>query len=489
MADTTFAAELAAASAAGAVVDGVARRTANNDRFRRLSQRAPIRDVRDYPVMASPPTIEDAGAYTTVPSGYGNYRVSTLANPESLYTIYGGVAVNPAAGMRAKAVSMPSGVAQQYFATRVASQIDADIFYVLCNPSTFGCRFLINGQYVSLSYTIPAGGSGIQMIKLTLPSVRQFRLDVEGGADFIFQGLLIPTGRTIRKVDTASVWREAFYGDSTAASTIGGAVAGASSAPDGYNVWMGKLLGGIDYDPVQIALGSTGVITAGQYHNAMAHIDDLGQQVYHGVTSNMGINDTVRAAASFTGSISGDVLTVTAIAAGNQIRTGPGGAISGFAGLVPGTEILRIIATNGVGIGTYRLNTNYSSAVSSTSMFGTAITASDVTAAYLAWFQGIRQRAPFAYVTQLGVSRGDTSDAVATEAAIKAAFDIWADPNGGFVPYQLANPKLFTGNAADPDTGNARFYFVTTDNVHAALAGQRFQAGYTAEAIRGLPRP
>lgn len=459
--------------------DGLARRA---ERIRRLMSRtAMIKSVEAYPVMALPPTVTVVNG-TSGAQPY-NVRISAETasgrDPAALYTLFGGTIFTQSGGWRAKPVTLPAGFPPQYFNARLAFMTDAPLVEAMVVLSaTMGYRVLVDGQYVSLTPTMVTNG-GFNRLTIDFGGVRRWRrIDIEGGSDAIFDGIYIDSASTVEKIDTASVYRVASFGDSTSASTNAG------FAADGWNVWAGKLLGGVDVDVVQMSLGSTGVITAGQYYNGSAHIDDLDGQAYDEVWIGFGINDAIRSGASFTGSIAGDVLTVTAVASG-EMRTGPGGVISGT-GVIAGTQIVRSLTGNPTGVGTYRLDRSYDTPVPSAAMTGTAITAADVTAAYLAFYQAVRAKLPYAVIVQFGVSRPDSGNATATEGAMRAAFDAWADKNSGFVPLQQVYPKLYRGLSTDTTTGNARIYFSASDNTHEQKAGHFYRAGYSAERRRGL---
>jgi lysophospholipase L1-like esterase len=113
----------------------------------------------------------------------------------------------------------------------------------------------------------------------------------------------------------------------------------------------------------------------------------------------------------------------------------------------------------------------------------------DVTAAVLGLLAGVRLRCPAQPVIVMGsfIGGGQNAQALATETAIKAAFDQWRDPNSAFVPFNLASPRLQTGNSAAPATGNYQYYGQgSIDTTHPSDAGHDYIGSYVAEARRQI---
>lgn len=114
--------------------------------------------------------------------------------------------------------------------------------------------------------------------------------------------------------------------------------------------------------------------------------------------------------------------------------------------------------------------------------------AAAITAAALACFQGARAKLPQAPVIVFGTFVGGSGTGAATdvETAVKAAFDLWADPNSAFVPFRLAAMQLQTGTSASPTSGNYQWYLAGGDGTHPNDAGHDYIGSFVAEARRGL---
>jgi hypothetical protein len=120
--------------------------------------------------------------------------------------------------------------------------------------------------------------------------------------------------------------------------------------------------------------------------------------------------------------------------------------------------------------------------------------ASTLQADALATFQAYRAALPTVLVIVLGVDAGSTGPSagrLATEAAVKAAFTAWADPNSYFIP--VSNDPAgswFSGTGyvgATTGTGNRDRY--GQDGAHPNDAGHLFRGRRIADAIRSLVLP
>lgn len=440
-------------------------------RARTLRALAVVRNPVDLSVMASPPVITKVASIS--PSATETaYRVDTTPNLANAIAAFGGVrtTLGPGNSWKQKPVSVPSGTTEQHYTQRWATRTDATtIGWLVVAGGAQGYRFLIDGQYVSLTPTVANIAGGLQRINLDLSALgRSYRrADMEGFTDAVCFGVILDNGSTLQPV--GQPWRIASFGDSISASST------TTLGVDGWNVKAAQLLYGVDGDLVQMSLGSTGVLNPGFFHNAMAEarLADLTAQIYHEIWLSMGVNDSIRSGATFNGTIVGTTLTVNS-------GTAPWGGAAILTGAAVGTKCVRQVTGN-----TFQVDIPQN--IGPVAMTSAGITAADITAAYLAWFQAVRLRCPTQPIFVFGVLRDDTTNAVNTEIAIKAAFDTWADPNSAFLSYQGLTPgvtKLFTG-VWNGSTGNARFNFADNDT-HPDSRGHLLLARFIAWWRRGL---
>lgn len=108
--------------------------------------------------------------------------------------------------------------------------------------------------------------------------------------------------------------------------------------------------------------------------------------------------------------------------------------------------------------------------------------AATITANALACLRGARTRLPSAPIIMFGGFVGGQGWTVArdVETAVKAAFDQFADPNSGFVPFNLATPPLQNAN------NYATYMAGATDTTHPPDIGHDYIGSYAAEARRAI---
>lgn len=112
----------------------------------------------------------------------------------------------------------------------------------------------------------------------------------------------------------------------------------------------------------------------------------------------------------------------------------------------------------------------------------------------LASWQAIRTRFPNALIVVLGVFGGKTgpdADTLATENALKAQFDAWADSFSMWIPVSTdPSPWQFgTGNVSAPNGSGNSDLTTSNDNVHPSDYGQDLLSYRFAQAFRdGLAR-
>lgn len=120
----------------------------------------------------------------------------------------------------------------------------------------------------------------------------------------------------------------------------------------------------------------------------------------------------------------------------------------------------------------------------------TAYTAGQITAGALATYQAHRAANPDTPIVAGGLFPGSAAAAAGTikiEAAAKAAFDAWGDPNSFWVPI-VSDPDgswvYGTGRVgATAGNGNADLYVSSADPVHPSQAGHDYYARRWAMAI------
>ncbi len=118
-----------------------------------------------------------------------------------------------------------------------------------------------------------------------------------------------------------------------------------------------------------------------------------------------------------------------------------------------------------------------------------------IQAAALAYFQALRTALPSAVVVVLGAYPAATGPSVtrlATEAALLAAFNSWADSNSYFIPVSNdPNGSWITGTGnvgSQNGSGNSDVY-TGTDGTHPTQSGGDYIAQRIATAIRNLVLP
>lgn len=234
------------------------------------------------------------------------------ASKPALFRWHGGVATYNAAttGWRAPVVSQRTGgnftATQNALSQRFSFMTDAASADVVTFVSRY--RVLVNGQYVGKAVRsdgLTAGGYNILNIATTDTSrqLRRFDIELVGGDANIggtpsnsVPSLYLGPNDTLVPIDTSDCLRIAVIGDSFSSST------GASWNHLGWAVQLGYLLGGIEADVRQIAIGGTGYVNDAtspgpRQYSFIQHIGDLAQADFDIVIFAGGINDSLMAGA------------------------------------------------------------------------------------------------------------------------------------------------------------------------------------------------
>lgn len=164
---------------------------------------------------------------------------------------------------------------------------------------TTAYRVLIDGVYVSKTVRtdgITSGGHNRLNIATTDTTRKLRRFDIEldrssfigGSSNGVLKTIYIGPNDTIVPIDTADKLTIAVYGDSFTEGTA------ASWQHLGWAPMLGYLLGGVDIDVRQIAIGNTGYVAdASAAQTAfLGHISDLSQAAFDLVIMAGGVNDS-----------------------------------------------------------------------------------------------------------------------------------------------------------------------------------------------------
>ena len=247
-------------------------------------------------------TLTAIGADST--TDYDLFTTDDYPDNGELFTVYGGIKIPrdpdyPDQGWQVKATTYDT--VHHYPRVngwRVSFLTDAPAFDIWGPLSTVtGIRVLVDGRFVSRTVTMSSRTSGgiYDWFHVVLPASglprRYRRIDIEqSDAQSAFRGIALPSGYLPMPIQATERYRIAVYGDSFGEGTGTTIAEGGSSA--GFGNVAGYLLGGVDLDIVQMALGGTGFInTNGSVGNFLDHIDDLDAQPIDEVWIEGGIND------------------------------------------------------------------------------------------------------------------------------------------------------------------------------------------------------
>ena len=138
-------------------------------------------NTRTRGVMASPPTI--TVGTSTAPAGFTRSFVFGAAGHPF---ISGGGVPSTTSGITTFPVCTVSGSTKEQVYWRVETILDGDeIAFLLSSVTANGYRFLVDGQYVSLTGTTSAAGSE-RYYTLTFPTRARRRITVEGQGTMVF---------------------------------------------------------------------------------------------------------------------------------------------------------------------------------------------------------------------------------------------------------------------------------------------------------------
>ncbi len=294
----TIARGLALQARSGSVTQG------RFDRIGRALSRGALRnpvDLGDSPALAT---------ITPKAIGSGTAGLTQAFNQYSrpaLFSWFGGVATYRAdfPGWSAPVVTRRTGgnftATQTCLAQRFSFLTDAVSMDAVTNFASY--RVLVNGQYVGKTVRtdgLTSGGYNRLNIALGDTTRQLRRIDIEvqfanawfgGNSTNTLQTVYIGPNDTIVPLDTSRALCIAVVGDSFTSST------GASWCHNGWAVTLGYLLGGIDADVRQIAIGGTGYVADAsspgpQQYTFLQHIQDLAQATFDLVIFAGGINDS-----------------------------------------------------------------------------------------------------------------------------------------------------------------------------------------------------
>lgn len=147
----------------------------------------------------------------SVPGGFT--RVYQLENAGSPFYVGGGY-TSVTSGITSFLTCTPSGSTPAGRHWRVETILDGDeVSFLLDSATADGYRFLVDGQYVSLSGTTSAAG-GMRYYTLTFPSRGRYRITVEGHTTLRFDEARVPDDCTLLRPEIQDRPRIIFVGDS-----------------------------------------------------------------------------------------------------------------------------------------------------------------------------------------------------------------------------------------------------------------------------------
>jgi lysophospholipase L1-like esterase len=258
---------------------------------------AKLANPRTSGVMASPPTIAAGGA--TLPSGFSN--VTTYAAAPSTFQVTGGWPIlNTGINMvqiatwttatTGQGTVGPNGPSLFDASGRIEFRADAAKVLFHLFGQTGAYRFLVNGQYVSLSLNTVAGASNDAYYTLDFTSVggrahRTIVVECSNGGGFY--SAAVGTTETISRTRGDTI-RFIFAGDSYVAGTgTTNAIAG-----DGFASIMGDLLGIRDlWASGSPGTGYLATDTTLNHLNLLGRLTDITSHAPDIVAIFMGYND------------------------------------------------------------------------------------------------------------------------------------------------------------------------------------------------------
>jgi lysophospholipase L1-like esterase len=345
---------------------------------------------------------------------------------------------------------------------------------------------IVGDQYSTAESIVPNSYSGPQVTRLIFGSSTPRRIRFRSRGVSAFKGVSVGASYTVWKPSAGDTIIVAATGDSYFEGQGIGFTTGkrVPSNPDGsLGNAIADQMGWSDLR--EVAVGSTGYLV-----NAVTRSTVLNQIPHWGFTPNVilcgsGFNDEALlfGGSAFTGSISGNELTVTALSRGPLVigQTLTGAGISGSPTITPG-------GSGTGGAGKYNLSANFT--VSSEVITG-AITASLIATQATATWAAMRDAYPRAIIFVFGPwsgARNQRSTMLATENAISAAFTAWGDRNSYFIPVNTdpAPWTTGTGNSNAPNgTGNSDYY-MASDTTHPNDAGHIQYANRAVVGIRSV---
>lgn len=152
--------------------------------------------------MASPPTITDGGS--SLPAGQSK-GYTYLATPK-FFRVWGGVAVNTAAGQRfrsAKIAATGGNIGTNDGANascwRIAIVADSAKVTFRVGATTVPYRFIVDGQYVNTTGTVPGvtTGNTSQYLTLTFATRATRKIILEGQQNCTFVGVYVGATETV----------------------------------------------------------------------------------------------------------------------------------------------------------------------------------------------------------------------------------------------------------------------------------------------------
>jgi hypothetical protein len=253
-------------------------------RLRNSALRSQKNNPRYNPVMASPPTVSDS---TTITSGFTNsYRYS---NAKGAVFSYGGGGQATLFGVYRQFPCIKIDTAPTHFVWKAKAEVDADIVLIgVYHWQAAGYRFVVDGQYVTLTPRIPAGNNALNYIKLDFTSAggkRKRTITIEGHGGNAFDGFYTTTIDGVYRSGDEAL-RGILLGDSMSGN------GGITSNFDGLGNYAFDALG--VFDGRSSGVGSTGYIanSTGTQPTFVQRIGDLtGPAPDIGIIAG-GFNDT-----------------------------------------------------------------------------------------------------------------------------------------------------------------------------------------------------
>lgn len=187
------------------------------------------------PVMTSPPTVSTSNAAGGDPTCTVAYRWTTTP---AVFDFLGGTSRTQSSIFRDFPVYTSAGTTRLENSWRVRFYVPGSKCQVRVTGSTLAYRFIVNGQYISLTGTTTAGTTGEEYIILSTGGAALGEVIVESAYANYFEGVYVPSGQTVeRAAPSANSLRMIVGGDSF---TVG---FGASFVADGWAYLFGDNMG------------------------------------------------------------------------------------------------------------------------------------------------------------------------------------------------------------------------------------------------------